>query len=895
MRITFLGGADEVGATCILIEIAGRRLLIDAGVRPSPKARAGLGADQLPDLAYLDHPSSFVPRQARDAQDGSVGNLDAILVTHAHTDHTGALELVVGQRNCPVYATPLTIALTRVLHADSQRIMLTRLDEEGELPLYDAVATEKLLAAFKPVPFNVRVPLGNPSTSSGVSATFFHAGHIAGAAMIGIESSDARDGGRVLISGDVSISPQRTVDGVKPPSFQPDVLVLESTYGGRLHANRAAEERRLVETISRIVEGGGKVLIPAFALGRAQEIILTLNEFRRRKLMPDAPVWVDGMVRAVCAAYAGYVEYLPLALQERGANFFEGNTRAVERPDQRSALIWSDEPAVIVASSGMLAGGPSLEYAKAFAGQPQHAILLTGYQDEESPGRRLQEMAQKGRGALWLGKDKVDVQCALGVYSLSAHADEAQLVSLTEALNPRDVFLVHGDAPARESMARALRDRNRLVHLPRAGQSFEFQLPPALVSAASARAATFVFDEAAWARTPEAQPASAAVGRGPMEPNQALAFARAQFPPEARLRRVGYLLDQHAIKLTFDFPDVARAQFAEAIERLADETGWSVEIEPQTNTAALQTLAGELLGMLLKPATVRHETRQVQATPSNALDSGAIEAARTRFEAASGYTLQVVLPASPAPAALSARTGGRMEINTAYAALRAALAGSTLYRTSLKDGAIVLSFISPQVGERYRAQLDALEAQVGYRLTINPSPNQGAILDAARAIAAREGWPVAGSPSIFVARAEVALSLAAAPEANALARAQAEFESQTGFTLRVTANAPANLPASTALASATPASTGAAIRQIEPDIDVVQVPLHRIRLSRAQQGLALDPLKVEKAIDRARRMGITPPVRVRRLRDEYLLLDGLYRVKAAEALGMSHVPGTVED
>jgi uncharacterized protein len=145
MRITFLGGADQVGASSLLIEIAGRRVLVDAGIQPSPRARWGLGGDQLPDLAQVDR----------------AGGVDAILVTHAHTDHTGALELVTERYRCPVYATPVTIALTRVLHADSRRIMQTRLDEEGELPLFDDVAVQRLLTAFVPVLFHTRIPLGS--------------------------------------------------------------------------------------------------------------------------------------------------------------------------------------------------------------------------------------------------------------------------------------------------------------------------------------------------------------------------------------------------------------------------------------------------------------------------------------------------------------------------------------------------------------------------------------------------------------------------------------------------------------------------------------------------------------------------------------------------------------
>ena len=420
MNISFLGGADEVGASSILLEIGGRRLLIDAGIRPSPKTHWELAGDQLPDLSQIER----------------AGGIDAILVTHAHTDHTGALELVCERYpQAPIYATPVTIELTRVLHQDARRIMQARLEQEGELPLFDDVAVSRLLAAFVPVAFRQRVIL-----APGLVATFFPAGHIAGAAMIGLESEE----GRILITGDVSISPQRTVDGARPPAFTPDVIIIESTYGGRLHANRAAEERRLVTTINEVTAAGGKVLIPAFALGRAQEILLTLAEFQRRAELPPIPVWADGMVRAVCRAYTSFPEALPLALQARDAQFFDETIRPIERGAQRNDLLWQPEPLVIVASSGMLAGGPSLHYARSLARQPQHAILLTGYQDEESPGRRLQEIAARGHGILQLRQDRLEERCRLATYSLSPHADAAQLGTLVETLDPAPGFSVHG-------------------------------------------------------------------------------------------------------------------------------------------------------------------------------------------------------------------------------------------------------------------------------------------------------------------------------------------------------------------------------------------------------------------------------------------------------------------
>jgi Cft2 family RNA processing exonuclease len=938
MKITFLGGAEEVGASCTLLEISGKRILVDAGIRPSPKSRWGLAGDLLPDLSQID----------------AQGGIDAILVTHAHTDHTGALELVVGRYpDAPVYATPPTIALTRVLHADSRRIMQSRLDEEGELPLFDDVAVQRLLSAFVPVQFQARLPLGES-----LAATFFPAGHIAGAAMIGLESND----GNLLFTGDLSISAQRTVDGARPPAFHPDVLIVESTYGGRLHANRAAQERKLAEKVAAVTGEGGKVLIPAFALGRAQEILLILNEFQRRGELPALPVWADGMVRAICQVYAAFPGFLPLTLQEQNAQFFNERIRPVQTQEQRNNLTWQAGPAVIVASSGMLAGGPSQSYARALATAPQNAILLTGYQDEESPGRRLQEMAERGSGTLHLGRDKsggavVDVRCHLGTYSLSAHADEGQLISLIETLAPEHVVLVHGDEEARHSLERALKERRRIVHLPEAGQSIQlhFEKKRTASSAEQATSAPSSWKELApvgggyyaldelpgrWlvlsssegkpylalcrsvarrelqrelrvetvtgeavaalpeqviAVLDETRPDESALatyhpGGGvpvAMEPNQALAFANQHFPPEARLRKSGYRLDQHKLVLTFDFPDAASQQFTERIAALQAATGWEIEISPEANQQALYSLAREVLPegcQIVKGPAIHREQKRVAVTISHLPHAGEREKMLYRFREISGYELDVTVKEAPArPQALVASAGGETdnapwEINAAYSAIKTALEGSTLYRASLKGTDIVLSFISPQVGERYMKQIEALSRQVGWPLRINPQPNQGAILETARALMSQTGWTVMKGPSIYPEKTEVSLSLATAPRDEERSEVAAIFLDQTGYQLVI------NL-------LKTAVGTGGTRK---PALDDVEIPINRIHLRPYHQNLTLDPNKVEKALERARRMGITPPISVRRVSDGYILVDGLYRLKAAISLGMDHIPAVVE-
>ena len=925
MKITFLGGADEVGASGILVETAGRRVLVDCGIRPSPKAHAGLAADQLPDLSQLESGS---------------GKLDAVLVTHAHTDHTGALELVLERyTEVPVYATAPTLALTRVLHQDSRRIMQSRLDEEGELPLFDDVAVQRLMSAMVPVPFKTRLAVADD-----LAATFFPAGHIAGAAMIGLES----DEGRLLISGDISISPQRTVDGARPPAFHPDTFIVESTYGGRLHANRAVQERKLVETVAQVTAAGGKVLIPAFALGRAQEILLILSEYQRRGELPAIPIWADGMVRAICQAYASFGDALPLALQEQGAQFFKDNIRPVASSDQRNAILWNPGPAVIVASSGMLAGGPSLSYARVLASKPEHAILLTGYQDEESPGRRLQELSQRGSGTIRLGADKVDVQCRIAAYSLSAHADESQIISLTETLEPERVFLVHGDLNARASLEKALSARQRIVYLPQAGQSFDlhFEKTARFIKSDQSddprarqvelnrqrREQMRQFAEAAgkWvmAKGDDAAPVRcltvesdhlwveiapgleqaiypetvlAVFGTTPptsaelapfaprstilaaMEPNQALAATNGHFPPEARLQKSGYRLANHILTLTFDFPDSACERYADSIAALEQITGWQVEVTPETNQSALNVLVREVLPegwQIVKGPAIYRDQKRVAVTVSRQT-SEVFETAEisTRFRAISGWELTLTETAQPSasmPVSIQLM-GKRMEINTAYAFIKSALEGSSLYRTSLKGDEIVLSFISRQVAERYQSKISELVVQTGWPLSVNPQSNQGAILEAARSLLARAGLAISKGPSIYPEKAEVSVTLASAPTAEQQAEITGAFERETGFRLIMTS------PTAKTEPSARPAFT-----------DVVEIPVTRIRLSGYHQSLSLDPARLEKAIERARMMGISPPIQVRRVRDGYILSDGLYRLRAAESLGLERIPAVVE-
>jgi len=428
-----LGGAGEVGASCGILRIGDRRVLIDAGMRPSARA----GQDRLPALDRLDAEPP-----------------EAILVTHAHIDHTGALPLVSERfPTAPIYCTETTLLLTRLLLADSVRVMeAEHLAQEGETPLYTAEVVERTLARVRPVEWAQPVaPLPDPT----ITVRFLHAGHIAGAAMLLIDTP----AGRVLHLGDYSVTAQRTLHGLDVLGLpQADAVISEGTYGDAIHANRKEQERALVATVARVVGRGGRALLPAFAVGRAQEVALILRAARSTGELPPVPIHLDGMVRGVCDLYQAQVHDLNPRLQNYVRNarrpLFADPSLAVYAvtAGRRRQLLNDPGAAIVISSSGMMTGGPAPLYARAFAADEKSAIVFSGYQDDESPGAALLRARQGTTVAL--GKEQLTLQCAVERYSLSAHADAGQIEVAVARARPRVTVLVHGEPDTLRALAK---------------------------------------------------------------------------------------------------------------------------------------------------------------------------------------------------------------------------------------------------------------------------------------------------------------------------------------------------------------------------------------------------------------------------------------------------------
>lgn len=463
MQVVFLGGASSVGASCLAIELAEQWFVVDAGVRVDHKA------DPLPDLAQLEGK-----------------DIRAIFVTHAHADHIGALPLLHRAfPTTPIFTSRGTALLMEVMLADALKIMAKRAVEEMELPLYPEELVAGMLMQVRPMP--VDQPFTVP-TLPGITIHASRAGHIVAAVSLGFQSASES----IVVSGDISSTPQRTVLGaVPPPVNHCDLLVLESTYGSRLHPNREAEEQRLAQAVAEGLANGGHVLIPCFGLGRGQEILLVLQAAQEQCHIPEFPIYVDGLVRRVCTTYQLMPEFLAPRLQRqirKGYLPFTGSNITFVRDEKERERILAGPPACLLSSSGMLTGGPSAWYAARLAPNPNASILITGYQDEESPGKKLLDLAEHKQNTLDLGGVSVQVQCTVAKYSLSAHADGSELASYASALNPRNVALVHGDEDARKALRSLLIGTE--VHLPTNGMSMQVERKSARAKHATASGET---------------------------------------------------------------------------------------------------------------------------------------------------------------------------------------------------------------------------------------------------------------------------------------------------------------------------------------------------------------------------------------------------------------------
>ena len=404
IRLSFLGGAQEVGRSATLVDSGVERMLLDYGIKINVKP--------------TDYPEKVK------------GNLSAVLLSHAHLDHSGAIPVLFNQgRKIPVYGLNITKLLTRMLLIDSHKIARY----EGEEERYTKKDIRKTTKNFIPVKYKKTFRIGN------VKVTPFDAGHISGSVMYLLEIK----GKRLLYACDYNLSDTRLIKGADMNLPEVHYLITESTYAQREHPDRQNEERKMMKAIKETLSNDGIAIISSFAIARAQEIFLILDEYE-----PKAKIYVDGMAQKATRIIAQYPELQKdYNILERALQRLEIQT--ISNPRKRKNIL--KKPCIIITTSGMLSGGPVVHYLEKLYDKENCSLILTGFQVPGTEGAVLLETGHYIHGDL-------DLELKMNVrkFDFSSHASRTELFRFVKHLNPEKVFCVHGDNT--EGFAEELRE-----------------------------------------------------------------------------------------------------------------------------------------------------------------------------------------------------------------------------------------------------------------------------------------------------------------------------------------------------------------------------------------------------------------------------------------------------
>jgi putative mRNA 3-end processing factor len=405
LKIKFLGGAEEVGRLGIIINMDDKVFQVDYGVIPEKPPLFPLPPEKI----------------------------DGLFVTHSHLDHIGALPMYYQNDGVDIFATEMTSNTARPMLNDSIKITAI----EGYVERFNREDVEKMYTFMNQTKYNEKIVLDE------VNVTPYSAGHIPGSTMWKFENSD-----EVMVTGDLYTGDSKLLTGAKPRKVKN--LVIESTYAGKNHEDREEVRKRLRERVSEIVEHGGKVILPSFAMGRMQELIMSLSDLPYK-------IATDGMGNLITSIYLNTPGYLR---SDREFRKSLSSVKAIRGKRMRENI---DSADVIISTSGMLDGGPALSYIEKYVHDDKSAIFMTGYQVEGTNGRNLME-----KGTLNLSGVEVKPDMAVEFFDMSAHAGHDELISFIKGCQPENVILCHGDQ--REAIVDDLGNYN--VVLPYNGKEF---------------------------------------------------------------------------------------------------------------------------------------------------------------------------------------------------------------------------------------------------------------------------------------------------------------------------------------------------------------------------------------------------------------------------------------
>ncbi|RZN56052.1 MAG: beta-CASP ribonuclease aCPSF1 [Candidatus Methanomethylicota archaeon] len=433
VTISALGGFREVGRQAILVETSNSKVLIDCGIKPTSTV------DEFPLLEELD-----------------IEELDAVIVTHAHLDHCGFIPFLFKYGyNGPVYCTKPTRNLMTLLQLD----YLDVATKEGKPMPYGLKEVKKTLLSTIPLDYGEVTDI-----APDIRLTFHNAGHILGSTIVHLHIGEGLH--NIVYTGDFKYAKTRLLEPASSSFPRVETLIMESTYGAPndVMPSREETERLFLEYIKTTIERGGKVLIPVLAVGRAQEIMLVIDEAMRLGAIPKVPVYIEGMLQEVTAIHTAYPENLARDLRNRifhkGENpFLSEQFISVDDKNARPEIA-EGGPCIIMATSGMLTGGPALEYFKLLASDSKNTMIFVSYQIEGTLGRSILRGVREvtltdSSGKINVIEVKMDVKALDG---FSGHSDRKQLLRFINNLSvkPKQIVIVHGEESKCLSLAETI-------------------------------------------------------------------------------------------------------------------------------------------------------------------------------------------------------------------------------------------------------------------------------------------------------------------------------------------------------------------------------------------------------------------------------------------------------
>jgi len=426
VRISALGGFREVGRSALLLQTRESQVLLDCGINPGS-----------------NNPLDAFPRL--DMPQFNVDSLDAVIISHAHLDHCGFLPFLFKYGyDGPIYCSAPTSNLMTLLQLD----YLDVAGKQGFMAPYDQKDVRECVLHTLPLRYNAVTDI-----SPDIRLTLHNAGHILGSSIVHLHIGEGLH--NLVYTGDYKYAKTTLLEAASTEFPRVETIITESTYGAPqdIMPSRIAAEERLASIINETLGRGGKVIIPVPAVGRAQEIMLIIDGYMKRGLMKEAPVFIEGMISEATAIHTAYPEYLAREVRNsilhEGINPFQSDYfTMVEHPSAREEIV-EGEPSIVMATAGMLEGGPIIDYFKRLASDEANSVVFVSYQIEGTLGRRVQRgLAEtpimNNEGKIEVIRVKLRVESIDG---FSGHSDRRQIINYVNRVTPRPekVIVCHGE------------------------------------------------------------------------------------------------------------------------------------------------------------------------------------------------------------------------------------------------------------------------------------------------------------------------------------------------------------------------------------------------------------------------------------------------------------------